>query len=210
MPRRKRDDQLAVNQATRCSPPRSGRHSAQRANAEIARSISPALRDADRLQLHAQCCATDWMMAHCPTPAGPGSRRTPTRVTRGAISLSSSSHFAAQAVFELDEAGGIAARPRQALDKAVADRIDSLGEHDRHGAARLLQRHHGRADAGQDHIRAKRDQFHRIPAHSARCRPRSSGCRSERCGRPPNPLPAALAGMPQSGPALPVRRRPCA
>ena len=52
-----------------------------------------------------------------------GSRRTAARVTPGAICLSSSSHFAAQAVFETHETGGVAARPRQAIDKAGADRI---------------------------------------------------------------------------------------
>ena len=79
-----------------------------------------------------------WITAHCPIPAVPGSRRTATRVMPGAISLSSSNHFRAQCVFELDETGGVAARPRQAIDVAGADRIDGLHEHDRYGAARLL------------------------------------------------------------------------
>ena len=51
---------------------------------------------------------------------------TAARVTPGAISLSSSSHFAAHAVFELGETGGVAARPRQAVDKAGADRVGDL------------------------------------------------------------------------------------
>ena len=34
--------------------------------------------------------------------------------------------FAAQAVFELDETGGVAARPRQALDQAGADRVGDI------------------------------------------------------------------------------------
>ena len=52
----------------------------------------------------------------------------PTRVTLGAISLSSSSHFALNAVFESMKAGDVAARPRQARDEASADRI---GDHRR-------------------------------------------------------------------------------
>jgi hypothetical protein len=45
--------------------------------------------------------------------------------------------FTAQAVFELSKAGGIAARPRQTLDKASTNRIEALGEHYRHRSARL-------------------------------------------------------------------------
>ena len=62
---------------------------------------------------------------------------TATRVTRGAISLSSSSHFPLYAVFERSKTGGVAARPRQALDEAGADRIGDDHEHDRHGAGHL-------------------------------------------------------------------------
>ena len=45
--------------------------------------------------------------------------------------------FAAQAVFERKETGGVAARPRQAVDVPGTDRIDDDREHDRHGASRL-------------------------------------------------------------------------
>src|SRR5436190_15611801 len=47
--------------------------------------------------------------------------------------------FAADVPFERDEAGRVAARPRQAIDKAGADRIADTREHRRHGAAHLSQ-----------------------------------------------------------------------
>jgi hypothetical protein len=47
--------------------------------------------------------------------------------------------FAADAPFVRDEAGRVAARPRQAIDKAAADRIGDTREHRRHGAAHLSQ-----------------------------------------------------------------------
>ena len=48
--------------------------------------------------------------------------------TPGAISLSSSSHFAADAVFEMAKASDIAAGPRQAGDEAGADRIGDMAK----------------------------------------------------------------------------------
>ena len=72
-------------------------------------------------------------------------REGPPLASRPARSaLSSSSHFPLDAIFEQREAGGIAARPRQALDEAGADRVGDGHEYDRHGASRLLQRRNGR------------------------------------------------------------------
>ena len=65
--------------------------------------------------------------------------------------------FSAQVVFESHETGGVAARPRQAVDKAGSDRIASDREHDRYGAGHLQQRRHGRGTMGQDHVRRQRD-----------------------------------------------------
>ena len=48
--------------------------------------------------------------------------------------------FPAHAVFEQEETGDIAARPRQAIDEAGADRIDDIREYDRHGAGHPQQR----------------------------------------------------------------------
>ena len=72
--------------------------------------------------------------------------------------------FAAQAVFELREAGGVAAWTRQARDDAGADRIDRLREHDRHGTAHPLQQRHDHASGRDDHIRRMSHQFVRVSA----------------------------------------------
>ena len=95
--------------------------------------------------------------------------------------------FPAHAVFERGEAGGVAARPRQALDEAGADRIGDWHEHDRHGAGRLLQRPHGRAASGQDDVRRERDQFRRVFANAVGIARAPADSRSARCGRSVQP-----------------------
>ena len=70
--------------------------------------------------------------------------------------------FPAQTVFESHEAGYVAARLGQAVDKAGADRISNVHEHDRHAPARLLQRRHAQGAADQDHVWRPRDQFRRV------------------------------------------------
>jgi hypothetical protein len=67
---------------------------AERANAVIPRSISSAPRTPTGVNSTPNVGATVWIAASPPEPAGTaGSRITATRITRGAISLSSSSHF---------------------------------------------------------------------------------------------------------------------
>src|SRR5262249_49202182 len=61
--------------------------------------------------------------------------------------------FPADAVFEQEETGGVAARPRQAFDKISADRIDEVGEHDRGGVPYLLYCRQCYGAARQHHIR---------------------------------------------------------
>jgi hypothetical protein len=70
--------------------------------------------------------------------------------------------FAAQAVFELDEAGGVAARPRQARDEAGTDRVGDAGEHDWQGARCLQQRRQRRGARHQEDVGRERDQFMRV------------------------------------------------
>src|SRR2546429_257091 len=80
---------IAVNaDAVAISPP-FGRW----ANAVTARSISPASRTSTGLSSTCNDGATAWMAANWPIPTATGSRRTAARITRGAISLSNSSHF---------------------------------------------------------------------------------------------------------------------
>ena len=64
-------------------------------------------------------------------------------------------------VFEGSEPGGIAARPRQAVDQDGADRVDHATEHDRHCACRLLHGGHVEAGIGDDGFRCERDQLRR-------------------------------------------------
>src|SRR5262249_41331331 len=91
------------------------------------------------------------------------SRRTATRVTAGAISFSSSSHFVrANAEFVRHETGGIAARPRQVVDVAVTDRVGGNREHDRHGARLLQQWPRSRIAARQDDVWCERGQLGRM------------------------------------------------
>src|SRR5262249_31549448 len=67
---------------------------AARANSVMPRSISPGWRTSIGVSSMRRDGATACIAANCPIPAAKlGSRRTATRVTLGAISLSNSSHF---------------------------------------------------------------------------------------------------------------------
>ena len=127
MPGRQRDDQIAMTNvadalAVTIRPP-----FGERANAAMARSISPASRTLIGLTSTLSDGATAWMTPNWPVPeARAGSRRTATRVTPGAICLSSSSHFPLCRI-HTHETGGVAARPRKALDETGADRIAGAG-----------------------------------------------------------------------------------
>ena len=95
-----------------------------------------------------------------------GSRRTATRVTPGAICLSSSSHFRAHAVFELHETGGVAARPRQALDEAGADRVGDITNTIGTVRVACCNGRHARGGIRQDNVRRERDQFGGVSANA--------------------------------------------
>ena len=132
----------------------------------MARSISLASRMLTGLTSILSDGATVWMAANRPVPEPRvGSRRTAARVTPGAICLKQLQPFPAHAVFGSHEAGGIAARSRQAVDEAGADRIAGDWEHDRDGAGRLQQRPHGPGAVGQDDVRRERGQFRRVSAN---------------------------------------------
>jgi len=67
--------------------------------------------------------------------------------------------FRAQTVIEQYKAGGVAAWPRQTIDKAGADWIADSNEHNRHSACCLKQRAQGCRANSQDDVGRKRDQF---------------------------------------------------
>jgi hypothetical protein len=92
VPRRERNDQLAMNCRRRASSYYQATVLELAANTVMARSISPALRMSTGRNSTPSDGATVWI---APNSAGPAamaeSRRTATRAVRGAISLSS--HF---------------------------------------------------------------------------------------------------------------------
>jgi hypothetical protein len=82
--------------------------------------------------------AADWMAANCPMPElRVGSGIIPARLTRGVISLSSSSHFPLRLYSNWLNPVKIAAGTRQAGDEASADWISNEYRHNRHSAGRL-------------------------------------------------------------------------
>jgi hypothetical protein len=72
--------------------------------------------------------------------------------------------FRADAIFEQRKPSGIAARSRQAFDKAGGDRIGDVREHDRHDLGRSLQRRRCSAVGRQYDVGGQRNQFPRISA----------------------------------------------
>jgi hypothetical protein len=104
--------------------------------------------------------ATDWMTANWSMPdvmvriaQDRGARDTRCKL------LDQLQPFSAQAVFELHEARGVAARLRQALDKAGADRIGDIYENDRQGWHRRKQWRHRGGPACDDDIGRKRHKL---------------------------------------------------
>ena len=125
VPGRQRDDQIAMNCSPTRSPSRSGRHSERAAKAATARSISPASRTLTGLTSTLSDGATAWMAPNWARPEANGGipkHRRARHVRRDL--LEQLQPFPADAVFERHESSGVAARPRQALDEAGADRID--------------------------------------------------------------------------------------
>src|SRR5262249_4520650 len=133
------------------------------ANVASARSISPASRTSTGRSSTPSDGVSAWIAPNWPGPAAMlESRRTATRVTRGATSLSSSSHLPPMELFVDGKSRGVAARPRQALDVAGRNRVADTRKHDRYGARRLQQWREGGAGGSQDDIGLERDQLGRV------------------------------------------------
>ena len=115
--------------------------------------------------------------------------------------------FPAHAVFELRKAGGVAARPRQAVDEAGGDRIDDDAANTI-GTVRVACSNGPTVEVpGQDDVRRERDQFRRVFANGvgiargpAIVDPHVAADRS-------SPIAAAPARTRRGGPALPDRPR---
>jgi hypothetical protein len=74
--------------------------------------------------------------------------------------------FSADREFERSKAGGVSARPCQAIDEAGADRIGDLHEHDRHGARLLQQRPRGCTADREDDVGRERSQFRGVSTNA--------------------------------------------
>ena len=133
----------------------------------IERSISLTSRTSTGLNSTPSDDATTCIAANWPIPSGDArSRRTATRVTRGAICLSSSSHFALMPYSNWVNPVALPPGRARLSTKPAPTGSGTLHEHDRHGAGRLLQRPHGRPASGQDDVRRERDQFRRVSANA--------------------------------------------
>ena len=73
------------------------------------------------------------------------------------------------------EAGGVAARPRQAVDEARANRIGRVDEDHRQGAGRLQQRPSNGAAGRQDDVGCERDHLRDVLADRFGIALRSNG-----------------------------------
>ena len=93
----------------------------------MARSISPASRTSTGFNSTPSDGATAWIAANWPIPSADGAIPKDRRSRHAWRDLLEQFQpFRAHAVFERGEAGGVAARPRQAVDEAGADRIGTL------------------------------------------------------------------------------------
>src|SRR5262245_55101356 len=93
----------------------------------------------DRADLHSEGRAIAWMTPNWAIAAEfVGSRRTATRVTSGAISLSSSSHFPPMLYSEIMKPVVLPPGRARLPDDAGADWIADDWKDDRHAAGRLL------------------------------------------------------------------------
>ena len=138
MARRQADDQLALNCCDRTHDtikPSFG----PGANSDTAPSVSPAMCKLIGLSSTPRGPAAAPTTAHCAESdlADRFPDYTDTRDLRCDL-LEQFKPFAGQSKFELGKTSGVAARTRNAPDKAGPDRVDGLGHHNRHGAGRLL------------------------------------------------------------------------
>ena len=123
MPGRQRDDQIAMND--RQSAPRHDQAAIRGAREGRDGALDLAgVAHVDRAQLHPERRRHGLDGAELADPGGyggiPKDRRS--RHARRDL-LEQLQPFPAHAVFERDKTGGVAARPRQAVDEAGADRI---------------------------------------------------------------------------------------
>src|SRR5215469_9201739 len=132
-----------------------------RANAATAGSISAESRMLIALISIPNEGATDWIAPSRPNPVGAVvSRRTAARVTLGAISFSSSIHFALMP--NSNSVNPVALPPGRARLATKPEPTGSLHEHDWYAAGGSQQWPHDRGAYGEDDFRRERNQFRRV------------------------------------------------
>src|SRR5262249_45449665 len=104
------------------------------------------------------------------------------------------------------ETGDVAARSREARDKAAANRIGNRRENDRDGARLLKQYGRGGGGIRKDEVGPRR-VLSRIVASNPRRRAWPSECQSERRGHPAPRACEVRPGMPRYNPVLASRSR---
>ena len=165
----------------------------------MSRSISRASRTSTGLTSTPSDGATVWIAPNWPMPeryGGIAKDRRPRHARRDL--LSSSSHFPPMPYSNRGKAGGIAARPRQAVDKAGADRIGDCAN--TIGTVRVAC-----SNGATAALPSARMTSGASATNSAAClrmrrhRRRPSECRSARCGRRSSPIAPAPAGTRHAG-----------
>src|SRR5262245_35660282 len=127
----------------------------------MARPISPTSRTPTGVNSIPIDDAAPWTAPNWPTPeVSRGSRRTAARNTRGAISLSSSTHFVLMP--NSNWLKPVALPPRQACDEATADGIEKVNEHDWQCVRCVQQRPDGRTARSQEDLRLEGHQLRRV------------------------------------------------
>ena len=144
VPRRKRDDQIAMSQGW---PARGHDQSAIRGSRECRYGALDltGVTLVERTDLHPERRRHGLNDAELGRAGGyvgvPKDRHS---CHAGCDLLEQLQPFSADAVFEKHETGGVAARPRQTVDEPAGNWIGDDREHDWHGARRLQQRPYGR------------------------------------------------------------------
>ena len=180
----------------------------ERAKAATARSISPASRTLTGLTSTLSDGATAWMTPNWPVPEPwAGSRRTATRVTPGAISLSSSSHF--PPMLYSKSMNPVALPPGRARLSTKPAPTGSPATGNTIGTVRVACSNggHGRVASGQDDVRRERDQFRRVSADFAGIGRGPADVDAHIAADGSSPIAPAPAGTPRRGPEIPHRPR---
>jgi hypothetical protein len=136
VPGGQRDDQIAMKLRQRAA---GHNHATIRRTREVRDSTLDLAGVAyvDRAYLHSDRRGHRLDRAELASPSGGGITEDRSACHARCNLLEQFQPFPAQAIFELNETGCIAARSRQAINEPPADRVGDYHKHDGHGARRL-------------------------------------------------------------------------